>query len=173
VGSPRRGCSASPVISPDHARSRRFGLHPPKTARRDALLVADLALPTPRPCFACSGPSLWRSLDRPTRGPAWPWDFRDRPLLLACSRLSQCRVGFRCHVVPQARADCVKLARQDSVEGLLRVTFILVRSMWKMSCEDSTWERVPSPLSSRGLGLFYTCLTAKGRRHRALDWDAR
>ncbi len=37
-------------------------------------------------------------------------------------------------------------------------------------CEKSTWRRVSSPLSSRGLGLFSSCLTGMGWSHRVLTW---
>ncbi len=36
--------------------------------------------------------------------------------------------------------------------------------------EKSTWRRVCSPLSGRGLGLFSSCLTGMGWSHRALTW---
>ena len=37
-------------------------------------------------------------------------------------------------------------------------------------CERSTWRRVCSPLFSRGLGLFCSCLTGMGWSHRVSTW---
>ena len=129
----------------------------------------------------CSG--IWTillNLVRPLNGASRPWSWgvpADSGLLLTRSRMQIWPPLPRCRRIPpfvSAVRDVrdVRLSRCRRGLGREVAAFVPPDQIngRGVRCEKSTWQRVSSPLSSRGLGLFSSCLTGMGWSHRVLTW---